>query len=153
MTNNTVFGIYSTPELAEEAVDELVARGFASRGISVLHPTNQSSREFARLKNTTPPAGTAQGPTADLPLDGTWGFMDPGAGPKQGALPEALEEMGVPPEWCHGRVKKGHILVCVQCNHSDEVVRATGVLTLTEAEDIAWSVPAAEYRAAQKRPS
>jgi hypothetical protein len=146
LQQNTVFGIYSTPEMAEEAVDELVACGFASGSISVLFPTNERSREFAGRKKTRPPAGTDEGPKANLPLDGTWGFMDPGAGPRQGALPEALAAMGVPPEWCHHRVVKGDILVSVKCNARDEVIRAAGVLMLAEAEDISWSVPPSKYR-------
>ena len=149
---NTVFGLYSTPERAEDAVDELLGCGFGSARISALFPTNERSREFAIRRRTKPPAGTDEGPKADLPLNGTWGFRDPGAGPRQGALPEALAAMGVPPEWCHGRVVKGDVLVSVECHERDEVIRAAGVLMLAEAKDISWSVPPSEYRRIAKPP-
>lgn len=144
---NTVFGLYATEELAEQAVDELVdGGGFSRDSITVLFPMNSQSRAFAGRKGTRCPSGTAEGETANLPLDGTWGFSDPGAGPRQGALPKALASMGVPPEWCHGRVKKGNVLVSVECEHYEEVIRATGILVLRDAEDISWSVPAPYYR-------
>lgn len=102
--------------------------------------------EFAERKGTHCPAGTAEGPTADLPLDGTWGFSDPGAGPRQGALPHALASMGVPPEWCHGRVKRGNVLVSVECRNYEDVIRATGILVLMDAQDMSWSVQPRLYR-------
>jgi len=141
LADNTVFGLYGTEELAEHAVDELTGRGqFRGEKITVLFPVNGRSRDFADRKGTRCPAGTAEGATAELPLDGTWGFRDPGAGPRQGALPKALAAMGVPPEWCHGRVKKGNVLVSVVCATYEDVIRATGILVLMAAEDISWSV-------------
>jgi hypothetical protein len=145
--NNTVFGLYADGEFAEEAVEELMtAGGFPGERITVLFPKNSQSREFASSKGTHCPAGTAVGATADLPLDGTWGFSDPGAGPREGALPHALAAMGVPPEWCHGRVKRGNVLVSVECRNYEDVIRATGILVLLDAQDMSWSVQPEFYR-------
>jgi hypothetical protein len=44
LQQDTVFGIYSTPEMAEYAVDELGGCGFASGRISVLLPANEAIR-------------------------------------------------------------------------------------------------------------
>jgi hypothetical protein len=148
---NTVFGIYPTVTAVEEAVDELTENGFASGSIFVLHPKNQSTIEFAHRKHTQPPAGTGDGPTADLPLDGTLGFWDVAHGPRQGALHGALVDMGVPREWCDGRVIKGKLLISIKCNTSEEFFRATGILKFTEATDISWSVSLDEYHAQQTR--
>ncbi|MHB8610130.1 MAG: hypothetical protein ACYDCG_17675 [Candidatus Acidiferrales bacterium] len=148
---NTVFGIYPTVKAVEEAVDELIENGFASRTIFVLHPKNQSTIEFAQRKHTKPPAGTSEGPTADLPLDGTLGFWDVAHGPREGALPGALVDMGVPREWCDGRVIRGKLLISIKCNTWEEFFRATGILKFTEATDISWSVSLAGYRAQQTR--
>jgi hypothetical protein len=43
--NKAVFGIYRSSMHAEDAVDRLVANGFASDNISVLLPDNISSRD------------------------------------------------------------------------------------------------------------
>lgn len=145
--DNTVFGLYADGEFAEEAVDELMAAGeFPGERITVLFPKNALSRAFAGRKGTHCPAGTAEGPTANLPLDGTWGFSDPGAGPREGALPHALAAMGVPAAWCHGRVKRGNVLVSVECRNYEDVIRATGILVLLDAQDISWSVQPQLYR-------
>ena len=72
-----VFGIYRTAEEAESAVDRLLQSGLTPKDIAVLLAENESTREFARRKGTRPPAGTAHGGTASLPLDGTFGLRDP----------------------------------------------------------------------------
>jgi hypothetical protein len=145
--DNTVFGLYANEEFAEQAVDELIdAGGFPSDRVTVLFPRNSTSREFADRKGTRCPDGTSEGPAANLPLDGTWGFAHPGSGPQEGALPRALAAMGVPPEWCHGRVRKGNVLVSVECRNYEEVIRATGILVLLAAQDISWSVQPPIYR-------
>jgi hypothetical protein len=150
----TVFGIYRTASAAEAAVNELLAAGFDGESIFVLHPRNKETVEFAKKKHTHVPRGTGDGFTADLPLDGSiWcrvpegphkGFLhwllDPWPlGPFDGALHEALSEMGVPHEWCNQRVVRGKLLTSVKCHSRDEFFRATGVLTFTHSMDISWS--------------
>ena len=73
-----VFAINSTPHQVEAAVDRLVESGVIGSAISVLHPDNASTREFAKRKGTRPPASTTEGKTASVPLGGTLGVRDPG---------------------------------------------------------------------------
>lgn len=129
-----VFGIYPTSQQAELAVDILLQSRLKGSNISVLHPDNQSTREFAQRKGTKPPEGTTHGKTASVPLDGTLGFADPGAGPVGGALPAALAGMGVP-ERCGKRVVKGKVLLSAECD-SEEARRTSEILKNTGAEDV-----------------
>jgi hypothetical protein len=157
VANHTmVFGIYRTASAAEEAVNELLGTGFAGESIFVLHPRNKDTVEFAKKKHTHVPRGTGDGPRAELPLDGSFWYigpigphkgllhwlMDPSPlGPFEGALHEALAEMGVPDEWCDKRVVRGKLLISVKCNSREEFFQATGVLTFTDSMDISWSAP------------
>lgn len=159
-----VFGIYRTVPAVEEAVDNLLAMGLASEAIFVLHPRNQDTVEFARRKRTHAPRGTAEGPTARLPLDGTVGIGDPvgsrqglahwlfdPVAPHEGALHGALTEMGVPDEWCNKRVVHGGFLISVKCVSLEEFFRAAGVLMFTEAIDISWPKSLAKLRFSRSR--
>src|ERR1700676_2373634 len=106
---NRVFGLYAPKELVEKAVDALVDNGFASTSIFVLHPKNEDTRDFARRKQTQIPAGIDAGPAADIPLEGRGGFLDLAHELRQGALPVALRDMGVPADWCDNRVVEGKL--------------------------------------------
>jgi hypothetical protein len=141
---NSVFAIDPRETQIEDAVDELVANGFATDHI-VLHPKNKDAREFAARKGTRTAKGTDKGRYADIPLDGTLEFLHPVEGPLQGALHDALIEMGVPSESCDHRVVHGKFLISVRCKSRDEFFRATGILKFTGASDISWSVPPEEY--------
>lgn len=132
-----VFGIYRTAEEAEWAVDRLFQSGLTRKDIAVLHPENESTREFARRKGTRLPAGTAHGRTALLPLDGTLGLRDPVTGPIQGALPLALADMGVPADWCQRRVVHGKVLISVESSR-DDAQRLSIIMGATGAEDVDW---------------
>ena len=77
MSLSKIFGIYSTSQTAEDAVDGLLSSGFKASAISVLHPDNQSTREFSQRRGTRPPAGTMEGKTASDPgwhagISGPW---------------------------------------------------------------------------------
>ena len=122
------------------AVDELLNAAFEAWAITVLHPDNEISRDFAQRKGTRAPRGTDQGRSADVPLGGTLGWADPGAGPIEGALQGALAEMGVPAEWSHGRVLQGEVLLSVECANPESVVRAAEILRSTGAEETGSSV-------------
>jgi len=61
--NTAVFGIYSSSEHAEHAVDTIIAAGFASSAISVLLPDTRTTREFAHHKGTKAPDGATAGVT------------------------------------------------------------------------------------------
>ena len=70
-----VFGIYTTTNLAEAAVNHLMSAGFAGDDISVLMEDSNSSRQFAHKKNTKAPEGTATGATAGGVIGGTLGLL------------------------------------------------------------------------------
>jgi hypothetical protein len=133
-----VFAIYNKAADVEHATDELLANGFAGESISVLHPKNADTKEFAERKHTLAPEGTAQGPYSDLPLNGTLGLLDP-YGPQEGALHDALIQMGVPSDWCDRRVVHGKHLISVRCDNKDQFFRAMGLLNFTGASDMSWS--------------
>jgi len=145
---NTVFGIYDTAVLAEKAVDALAGNGFPCNRIFVLHPKNEDTREFAHRKKTQVPAGIDAGPAANLPLDGTGGFLDMGNEPRQGALPTALRDMGVPADWSDNRVVEGKFLISVKCDTWDAFYRAIGILRFTSAADLFWALSPENYRTA-----
>jgi hypothetical protein len=142
-----VFAIYGEQLYVEDAVKELVANGFAKKSVSALFPKNKDTREFAERKGTHPPKGTKEGPYAEIPLDGTLGFLHPVEGPLQGALHDALIEMGVPSNWCDRRVVHGKFLISVRCKSRDEFFRAAGILKFTGASDISWTSPPEKFRA------
>jgi hypothetical protein len=162
--NTAVFGIYKTSAQAEHAVDRLLAAGFANGDISVLLPDQQSSKEFAREKNTKAPEGTAVGVTAGGAIGGTLGLLAglgalaiPGVGPliaagpimgalaglgvgsAAGGLVGALVGMGIPEyeaKRYEGSVKAGGVLLSVHCDSSAEIDSAKEVLKASGAEDI-----------------
>jgi hypothetical protein len=162
--NTAVFGIYPSAEQAERAVDSLIAAGFPSPDISVLLPDSRSTKEFAHVKETKAPEGTAAGVTTGGLVGGTLGVLAgigalaiPGVGPfiaagpimaglaglgvggAVGGLVGALVGMGIPEyeaKRYEGRVKDGGTLLSVHCDTSAEVSRAKELLKSTGAEDI-----------------
>ncbi|MEP6713949.1 MAG: general stress protein [Terriglobia bacterium] len=162
--NTAVFGIFTSYQRAENAVDMLLAKNFRGDDVSVLGPDQQSTRELATEKNTKAPEGTATGATAGGALGGTLGLLAgigalaiPGLGPfiaagpimgalaglgvgaAAGGLIGALVGMGIPEyeaKRYEGRVKDGGILVSVHCDDSDWVKRAEDILKAAGGEDI-----------------
>jgi len=162
--NVAAFGIYQTPTNAEIGVDRLVAAGFSNQDVSVLMPDSYSSKEFAHVKNTKAPEGTAVGVTTGGLVGGTLGLLAgigalaiPGVGPliaagpimaslaglgvggAVGGIVGALAGMGVPEyeaKRYEGRVKDGGVLLSVHCDTSGEIQRAKEILKETGAEDI-----------------
>ena len=163
--NTAVFGIYSSGEHAERAVEQIIAAGFPSGNISVLLPDSRSTKEFAHEKGTKAPEGTATGVTAGGVIGGTLGVLAgvgalaiPGIGPfiaagpimaglaglgvggVVGGLVGALVGMGIPEyeaKRYEGRVKVGGTLLSVHCDTSMQVSRAKDLLKASGAEDIA----------------
>src|SRR6195952_1748483 len=102
--NTAVFGIYTSAEHAERAVDTLIAAGFSSTDISVLLPDTSSTREFAHVKETKAPEGTTAGVTTGGVIGGTLGVLAgigaiaiPGVGPfiAAGPIMAGLAGLGV----------------------------------------------------------
>jgi hypothetical protein len=163
--NTAVFGIYSSVEQAELAVDTLVDEQFSNADISVLMPDNQSSKDFAHEKQTKAPEGTTTGVAAGGTIGGTLGLLAgigalaiPGVGPfiaagpimgalaglgvggAVGGLVGALVGMGIPEyeaKRYEGRIKEGGVLLSVHCDTSEDVARAKDILKLTGAADVA----------------
>src|SRR5712664_2790955 len=162
--NTAVFGIYPTAEHAERAVDRLIAAGFPSPDISVLLPDTRSTKEFAHVKETKAPEGTAAGVTTGGVIGGTLGVLAgigvlaiPGLGPfiaagpimaglaglgvggAVGGVTGALIGMGIPEfeaKRYEGRVKDGGILLSVHSDSSEETKKAKEILERTGAQDI-----------------
>jgi Heat induced stress protein YflT domain len=163
--NTAVFGIYSSGDHAERAVDALLNAGFTNQEISVLLPDTRSTREFAHVKETKAPEGTATGVTAGGVIGGALGVLAgvgalaiPGLGPfiaagpimaglaglgaggAVGGLVGALVGLGIPEyeaKRYEGRVKNGGTLLSVHCDTSGQIERAKDVLKATGAQDIA----------------
>ena len=163
--NVAVFGIYATPNLAESAVDHLLANGFSNAAISVLLPDDESTRAFAHEKHTKAPEGTTTGVATGGAIGGTLGLLAgigalaiPGvgpliaAGPIMGALAGlgvggavggivgALVGMGIPEyeaQRYEGRVKGGGTLLSVHCDTGEQITAAKDALKATGAQDIA----------------
>ena len=163
--NTAVFGIFKTPNLAERAVDDLIAAGYPSNSISVLLPDSGSTREFAHEKDTKAPEGTAVGVTTGGVIGGTLGVLAgigalaiPGVGPfiaagpimaglaglgvggAVGGLVGALVGMGIPEyeaKRYEGHVKDGGSLLSVHCDTSEQISRAKDLLKRVGATDIA----------------
>jgi hypothetical protein len=177
--NKAVFGIYRSSMQAEDAVDRLVANGFASDNISVLLPDNTSSRQFAHQKNTKAPEGTATGATTGGVIGGTLGLLAgigaiaiPGVGPfiaagpimgtlagigaggAAGGLLGALIGAGIPEyeaKRFEGRIKEGGVLLSAHCDTSQEIDRAKELLKRTGAEDVSSSSEASAPHPAGSR--
>lgn len=116
--NTAVSGIYSSGEHAEYAVDTLIAAGFASRDISVLLPDTRSTKEFAPVKETKAPEGTAAGVITGGVVSGTLDVLA-GIG--------VLARPGVGP----------FIALSVHCDTGAQISRAKDLLKSSGAEDIA----------------
>ncbi len=177
--NTAVFGIYTSAEHAERAVDTLIAAGFASSAISVLLPDTRSTKEFAHEKNTKAPEGTTTGVAAGGAIGGTLGVLAgvgalaiPGIGPfiaagpimaglaglgvggAVGGLVGALIGMGIPEyeaKRYEGHVKGGGTLLSVHCDTSDQISRAKDMLKSTGATDISSTGESAGVSASQAR--
>ena len=172
--NTAVFGIYPTAELADRAVDTLIAAGFPNTDISVLMPDTRSTRDFAHEKETKAPEGTTVGVTTGGVVGGALGVLVgigalaiPGLGPlvaagpimsglaglgvggAVGGLLGALVGMGIPEyeaKRYEGRVKNGGILLSVHCDTSEAVSRAKHTLQGTGAEDVASAGESAGFK-------
>src|SRR3984885_2288117 len=161
----SVFGIYTTRESVERAVDTFLRSGFTTSDVSVLLPENLGGKPLATHKDTKAPEGATAGGGAGAVVGGTLGLLAgigalaiPGLGPfiAAGPIMAALAGMGVGgavggfagaligmgiPEYeakrYEGRIQKGGILLSVHCDTSAEISRAKELLTGTGAEDIA----------------
>jgi Alternative complex III, ActD subunit len=164
MANSVVFGIYSTREQVESAVEEMKREGFRNADVSVLFPHNEGTKDFALEKGTKAPEGAAAGATSGAVIGGTLGWLAglgmlaiPGLGPfiaagpimallsgvgvgaAVGGLTGALIGMGIPEYLAtryEGRIKGGCILLSVHADDSDWIKKAKRIFERTGANDI-----------------
>jgi hypothetical protein len=162
--NTAVFGIYTSYEGVENAVDALKAAGFRNTDISVLFPENVGTKDFAHRKGTKAPEGASAGAGTGAVVGGALGWLAgigalaiPGAGPfiaagpimaalagvgaggVVGGIAGALIGMGIPEyeaKRYEGRVKKGGILLSVHSDNSDWTKKAKEILDRTGAQDV-----------------
>ena len=160
----SVFGIYTTRESVERAVDTFLRSGFTTSDVSVLLPENLGGKPLATHKDTKAPEGATAGGGAGAVVGGTLGLLAgigalaiPGVGPfiaagpimaalagigvggAVGGFTGALIGMGIPEyeaKRYEGRIQKGGILLSVHCDTSDQVKRGKEILKNTGAEDI-----------------
>ena len=160
----SVFGIYTTRESVERAVDTFLKSGFTTSDVSVLLPENLGGKPLATHKDTKAPEGATAGGGAGAVVGGTLGLLAgigalaiPGVGPfiaagpimaalagigvggAVGGFAGALIGMGIPEyeaKRYEGRIQKGGILLSVHCDTSDQVKRGKEILKNTGAEDI-----------------
>ena len=158
------FGIYSTRNGVERAVDALKAAGYRNTDISVLFPVNEGTKDFAHEQHTKAPEGATAGAATGAVLGGTLGWLAgigslaiPGLGPfiaagpimaalagagavgAVGAVAGSLIGMGIPEyeaKRYEGRVKGGGILLSVHCDDSEWTKKAKRILEDTGAEDV-----------------
>lgn len=163
--NTSVFGIYASREMAENAVDRMLAARFRNEDISVLLQDNVGSKDFAHEKHSKAPEGTATGVVAGGIIGGTIGLLAgvgvlaiPGLGPLIAAGPMiaalsgigsggmlggvigALVGLGIPEyeaKRYEGRIKAGGILLSVHCDNAEWISKAKQLLKESGAEDIA----------------
>jgi len=165
MPNSVVFGIFSTQEQVDSAVNEMKREGFRNVDISVLFPFNDGKKDFALEKGTKAPEGAAAGATSGAVIGGALGWFAgigllaiPGAGPlvaagpimallsgagvgaAVGGLTGALIGMGIPEYVAtrhEGRIKSGCILLSVHADDSTWITKAKNILESAGADDIA----------------
>lgn len=163
--NISVFGIFTSRENAENAVDRLVAAGFRQEDISVLLQDNVGTKDFAHEKHTKAPEGATTGAVAGGVIGGALGLLAhigvlaiPGIGPLIAAGPiiaaltgigaggvvggvtGAMVGIGIPEyeaKRYEGRIREGGILLSVHCDNTDWISKAKTVLKDTGADDIA----------------
>jgi hypothetical protein len=174
MAGHSIFGIYTSRQGVETAVESLRDGGFRGSDISILAPENLGDiRDIGTVKTTKAPEGAAAGGTSGAVVGGVLGWLVgigalaiPGVGPflaagpimaalagvgvgaAVGGITGALLGFGVPEfeaKRYETRLRKGGILLSVHADSPDWISRAKDILAKTGAEDVS---SASESRAA-----
>jgi hypothetical protein len=160
-----VYGIYSSRQHAEEAIESMRAAGFRVEDISVMLPDNLGSKDFGHERHTKAPEAATAGAAAAGVLGGALGWLIgigalaiPGVGPfiaagpimsalaglgagtVLGGLSGALVGLGIPEyeaKRYEGRIRSGGVLLSVHCSDDHWVTRAKEMLKHTGGDDIA----------------
>jgi hypothetical protein len=165
MAGHSIFGIYTSRQGVENAVQALRDANFRSSDISVLAPENLGDiRDIGTVKTTKAPEGATAGGTSGAVVGGVLGWLVgigalaiPGIGPflaagpimaalagvgvgaAVGGITGALVGFGVPEfeaKRYETRLGKGGILLSVHADNKDWITRAKAILDKTGAEDV-----------------
>ena len=178
--NTAAFGIYSTREQVEEAIQALRANGFRTEDISILFSENEGSKDFAHVKSTKAPEGASAGAAGGAVVGGVLGWLVgigaiaiPGVGPfiaagpimaalagagaggAVGGVAGSLVGLGIPEyeaKRYEGRIRKGGYLLSVHCDNSDWVSKGKEILRQSGAEDVSSTGEATADFAAGDKP-
>jgi hypothetical protein len=162
--SKSVFGIATTQGKAEQIVQQLQARGFATSEISALMPDTGGTRDLGHVKATKAPEGATTGAATGGATGGVLGLLAgvgalaiPGLGPfiaagpimaalsgaavgaTTGGVVGGLVGLGIPEieaKRYDDKLKKGNYLIAVHADESDDVDRAKDVFKTAGAEDI-----------------
>ncbi len=165
MAGHSIFGIFSSRQGVENAIQELKLADFRSSDISILAPENLGDiRDIGTVKTTKAPEGATTGGTSGAVLGGVLGWLVgigalaiPGVGPllaagpimaalagvgvgaAVGGITGALVGFGVPEfeaRRYENRLQKGGILLSVHADNHDWISRAKAILEKAGAEDV-----------------
>src|SRR5437868_3944934 len=159
----SVFGIFQNRMNLEHAVNDLKDAGFRSADISVLLPSDESTKAFAHEKGTKAPEGATTGATGGVAVGGILGWLAgigalaiPGIGPfvaagpivaaiagagiggAVGGIAGGLIGLGIPEyeaKRYEGLVKSGGLLISVHVDDDEFQKRAKDILERNGARD------------------
>src|SRR5438552_481955 len=75
MSNTAVFGIYSSLDQVQNAVEEMKRAGFRNSDVSVLLPENIGTKDIGVEKHTKAPEGGTAGAFSGIVLGGALGWL------------------------------------------------------------------------------
>jgi hypothetical protein len=166
-----VYCLTKTDDHAVRIASRLKAVGFSPSDISILTPDRGSVRELGHENSTKAPEGAATGAGTGALLGGALGWMAgigalaiPGVGPliaagpilgalsglavggTVGGVSGALVGLGIPEyeaQQFEGKLRDGHILMCVHTDDANEATEARKIFTEEKAESISTGSEAA----------
>jgi hypothetical protein len=166
-----VYCLAKTDAQAVRIANRLKTSGFSPSDISILTPDRGGVREVGHENSTKSPEGAAAGAGTGALLGGALGWMAgvgalaiPGVGPliaagpilatltglavggTVGGVSGGLIGLGIPEyeaKQYEGKLREGHILLCVHAQDSNEAAKARKILTEEKAESISTGSEAA----------
>jgi len=168
--NIAAFGMYSTRDNVETAVDMLKNANYRNSDISVLFSQEGGSNEFATEKHTKAPEGAVAGAGTGAVIGGTLGWLAgigvlsiPGAGPfiAAGPIMAALAGVGVggavggisgtliglgisefEAKRFAERITKGEFLLSIHCDDAVWTKKAMEIMASTGGKDVTSNIEA-----------
>jgi hypothetical protein len=166
-----VYCLTKTDAHAVRIANRLKTAGFSASDISILTPDRGGVRELGHENTTKAPEGAATGAGTGALLGGALGWMAgigalaiPGVGPliaagpilaalsglavggTVGGVSGALVGLGIPEyeaKQFEGKLKEGHILMCVHTDDSKEAGKARQIFSDEKAESVSTGSEAA----------